>query len=87
MWAYLGDNNVAVRCSTPFDETVQDKLRHLGGLSTACCSSDEHHRVTVDGGQDLLFELLDGQLVTLPKNLHKCRFDGAPQRVWNNQEG
>lgn len=68
---YLGDNNVAVRRSTTFDERVQDKLRNLGGFSTACCSSDEHHRVTVDGGQYHLFKLFDGQLVTFPQHLQK----------------
>lgn len=66
---YLGDNNVAVRRSTTFDEAVQDELRNLGGFSTACCSSDEHHRVTVDGGQYRLFKLFDGQLLTLRQHL------------------
>lgn len=68
---YLGDHNVAVRRSTTFDETVQDKLRNLGGFPTACCSSDEHHRVTVDGGQYHLFKLFDGQLVTFHQHLQK----------------
>lgn len=75
---YLGDHDVAVRRSAPFDEAVQDELGNLGGLSTACGSSDEHHRVSVDGGQDLLFKLFDGQLVPFHQDLkgalllHQC---------------
>lgn len=61
---YLGDNDVAVRCSPSFDEAVQDELGNLGCFSTACSSSDNHHRVAVDGGHNLLLKLFDGQLVT-----------------------
>lgn len=83
---YLGDHNVAVRRSAPFDEAVQDELRNLGGLSTACGSSDEHHGVTVDGGQDLLLKVFDGQLVPLQQHLKASASASASAWAWNRQQ-
>lgn len=62
---HLCDNDVAVRRFACFDEAVQDVLRNLGGFTAARRSSDDHHRVAVDRGHDLLLKLFDGQLVAL----------------------
>lgn len=83
---YLGDHNVAVGRSAPFDEAVQDKLRDLGGFPTACGSSDEHHGVAVDGGQDLLLKLFDGQLLTFLQHLQHRQVRWHPME-WDQQHG
>lgn len=64
-FCYLGDHDVAVRRSSSFDEAVQDVLRNLRGFAAACGSSDDHHRVALQGPHDLLLKLLDGQLIAL----------------------
>lgn len=66
---YLRDHDVAVRCSAPLDEAVQDVLRDLSGFPAARRSPDDHHRAFVDGRHDLLLELFDGQLLALRQDL------------------
>lgn len=67
---YLRDHDVAVRCSAPLDEAVQDVLRDLSGFTTARRSSDDHHRAFVDGRHDLFLKLFDGQLLALHQDLN-----------------
>lgn len=67
---YLRDHDVAVRCSAPLDEAVQDVLRDLSGFPAARRSPDDHHRAFVDGRHDLLLELFDGQLLALRQDLN-----------------
>ena len=66
---YLSDHNIAVRGAASFDEAVQDVLRDLCGFSATRRSSDDYHRVAVNGGHDLLLKLFDGQLFALRKDL------------------
>lgn len=70
VFRYLGDHNVAVRRPPSFDEVVQDVLRNLRGFAAACGSSDDHHRVALQGPHDLVLKLFDGQLIALCQDLN-----------------
>lgn len=70
---YLRDHDVAVWCSAILDEAVQDVLRNLRSFATACCSSDDHHWVVVNGRHDLLFKTFDRQLVTIAQDLDNSK--------------
>lgn len=62
---HLRNDDIAFRCPASLYELIQDVLRNLSGLSTAGGSTNDDHWVVVNGGHDLLLEVLDRQLTSL----------------------
>lgn len=67
--AHLSYNNVALGGFSSFNALVQNVLRHLSGLSTACGSTDDHYWTAIDGVHYLLLKLFDRQLLSLTQPL------------------
>jgi hypothetical protein len=57
----LRDDHVTLGAPPLLYHLVEDELGHLGGLAASRLPADDHHRVVVDGVQDLVMGLADGQ--------------------------